>query len=73
MSAIITWLAESWLGKLIMKYVWDKISNAIISFWALMRRWKEIDAQAKKEADAVKNAKDEDELEKAAQDILGRK
>ena len=66
----------SWLSGLLgllVKPVLDWIFEKITAWEKARQKQQEIDERTKREAEAVKNAETEDELEKAAKDILNRK
>lgn len=66
------WLATSSLGSFILNFIWGKLVAFVKASIARAQRDKEIEEQTKREAEALKNSRTDDEDEKAAKDILSR-
>ncbi len=61
----------NWLGSLIVKYVFDKLTELVRGVIARLQRHKEIDKQAEESVKPIEEAKNEKEVDDAAKDVLG--
>jgi len=67
----VTFLAG--LAASMLQWAIGKLIAYLVKAQALQDKYKEIEERTKREADAVKGAEDEEDLERVARDILSRK
>lgn len=61
----------SWLGGLVLNFVWGKLTAFLTSLVAFLKRNKEIDDAAKESVKPLKNAQTGEEIDNATDDALG--
>lgn len=72
-AAFFEWLGASALGKLVLGFIWGRLVALYEKYKAQMKKDKAIDQKTHDQAEAVKKAETEDEMEKAAKEIFTRK
>jgi len=61
----------SWLGKLVVGYIFDKVAELVRGFLARQERHKEIDKEAEESVKPSEDAKNDKEQEDALKDSIG--
>ena len=69
-ATILSWLANSWLGRLVAKYVIDRLTAMYTSYVEQKKAKAATIDQAKKDSESIKKAETPNEIDKAADDVL---